>query len=473
MNKIKETFIFFAIILFTLNAATNSCASEGYNVNVQVHGVSDTVSYLAFNYGDSQYLKDTADVDIDGRFTFLGEEKLPNGMYMIVMPGNKYFEVIINENQHFEIETEMDNLVKAMQFKDSPENSSFYEYLTFVREKREEVVPIRGELRDSLTTDERREILLNESKLIDQLVEEKQKEHIENFPDCVFSMMLKAQRSVPRPETIMEKDENIDFDTAYKQYKNDFWKYIDLSDERILYTPIYHSKLETFFENVVIKHPDSTIKEVTRVINKTKGNDKMFQYTLSHLGAKYERSEIMGMDAVFVHLVNEYYKTGKAFWIDDDRLERIIKRAERLEPILIGKTAPDIKMYRPDKSAVSLHDVEAKYTVIYFWDSDCPACKRKTPKVKDFYENFKEHDVKIFAVNTEIDRENWLNYIEENEIGDWLNVNDPANISGFRDKYDIYSIPVIFFLDEDKKIIAKRINVEQVKDILSKRIDDK
>jgi hypothetical protein len=36
-----------------------------------------------------------------------------------------------------------------------------------------------------------------------------------------------------------------------------------------------------------------------------------------------------------------------------------------------------------------------------------------------------------------------------------------------KDKYDIYSTPVIYILDKDKKIKAKRIDVNQIKPILT------
>jgi thiol-disulfide isomerase/thioredoxin len=102
---------------------------------------------------------------------------------------------------------------------------------------------------------------------------------------------------------------------------------------------------------------------------------------------------------------------------------------------------------------------------LYFWDSECSHCKKITPALREAYNNLKEKDVKVFAMNVESDREKWLNYVEKNNL-DWINVHDPVNTSGFRDIYDIFSIPIIFVLDADKKILAKKINPEQVKDVI-------
>jgi hypothetical protein len=59
----------------------------------------------------------------------------------------------------------------------------------------------------------------------------------------------------------------------------------------------------------------------------------------------------------------------------------------------------------------------------------------------------------------------------------WINVCDwiypEGHTISFRQQYDIYSTPVIYILDEKKKIIAKRIGVEQVDEILDSYINKK
>ncbi|MGY8955245.1 MAG: hypothetical protein ACKVK1_03485, partial [Flavobacteriales bacterium] len=60
--------------------------------------------------------------------------------------------------------------------------------------------------------------------------------------------------------------------------------------------------------------------------------------------------------------------------------------------------------------------------------------------------------------------------------GDWINVADinhdeegnPVASSDWRDKYDIYSTPVLYLLDKDKKIIAKRISYKQITEIIGR-----
>ncbi len=43
---------------------------------------------------------------------------------------------------------------------------------------------------------------------------------------------------------------------------------------------------------------------------------------------------------------------------------------------------------------------------------------------------------------------------------------DPIHINDLKNKFDIFSTPVIYILDKDKKIKAKRLGSEQVIDML-------
>ena len=79
-------------------------------------------------------------------------------------------------------------------------------------------------------------------------------------------------------------------------------------------------------------------------------------------------------------------------------------------------------------------------------------------------------DVEIFGVNTTQEFELWKKFIIDNDLN-WINVHDPHGITRFKSKYDIYSTPVVYVLDKDKKIIAKRIGVEQLEEFFKQMKD--
>jgi len=104
---------------------------------------------------------------------------------------------------------------------------------------------------------------------------------------------------------------------------------------------------------------------------------------------------------------------------------------------------------------------------LVFWDVDCSHCKVEIPKLQEVYHKLlaEKKDVKAFCVYTQYDYEKYKKYIDEKKL-DWINVFDAVHFNNLRDKYDIYSTPVIYVLDRDKMIKAKRIDVENIPDII-------
>jgi thiol-disulfide isomerase/thioredoxin len=197
----------------------------------------------------------------------------------------------------------------------------------------------------------------------------------------------------------------------------------------------------------------------------------------------------MGMDAVFVNMVEKYYITNMCPWVDEIQLKKIIERAEKIAPNLLGKVAPEfIDIYgRPfmkdlNEKIHTLQSIEAEYTLLVFYGPTCGHCKKEIPKIKNTIDSLinLKYNIETFAVATEFDKKEWANFIKNQKIESWINVadishdseNNPLASSDWRDKYDIYSTPVIYLLDKDKKILAKRINYTQLAEIITRKVTE-
>jgi thiol-disulfide isomerase/thioredoxin len=91
-----------------------------------------------------------------------------------------------------------------------------------------------------------------------------------------------------------------------------------------------------------------------------------------------------------------------------------------------------------------------------FWDPDCSHCKAEMPKIEEIYQKYKDKGVAFYSACVEQEFDKWIKFIKEHNHT-WINVIDMYNISEFRKLYDISSTPVIFLLDKDKNIIAKKL----------------
>ena len=68
-------------------------------------------------------------------------------------------------------------------------------------------------------------------------------------------------------------------------------------------------------------------------------------------------------------------------------------------------------------------------------------------------------NIDYFAVNIDDKKKEWTDFVSENQLVGWHHVWDPTNQSRFRFKYNVKTTPLLYLLDKDKKIIAKRIDI--------------
>ena len=492
MKKITLLFVLSLVLTFQ-SYSQNKFASKknsnlfvtGYNITGQIEGLQDTSVMLAYYYGGKQFATDTSEV-INGKFSFNGEKELPGGMYLVVLSNQQYFDIIISE-QHFSFSTKIDDLIGSMSFKKSNENPPFYEYIKFITQMQSEVMPIRKQL-ESAEGDVKKD-LKEKAKSIDKKVQNFRTDFMITNRDKFFSKIVTATSEIKIPKSPLDSTGNPDKTFPLRFYKKHFWDNIDFSDSRMLRTPIFFNKMDQYLNKLTAKHPDSINVSADILIELSRENSDIFQYVVSYITSTYERSKIMGMDAVFVHMVEKYFITNQCDWVDSTQLSKIADRAQKIAPNLIGREASEFLDFykRPFMKDTlgkthTLAEINADFTLLVFYGPTCGHCKKEIPKIKNEVDSLIETglSIKTFAVATEFDKSEWKNFINTKNTGEWINVADinhdadgnPVASSDWRDKYDIYSTPVIYLLDKDKKIIAKRISYKQITEIVTSLKDN-
>jgi peroxiredoxin len=255
---------------------------------------------------------------------------------------------------------------------------------------------------------------------------------------------------------------------GYNYYKAHYWDGFNFKDDRLIHTPIYDAKLDEYMNKMVMPYEDSVIKEGDMLLAKVRGQKELFKYTLWWLTRNAESSKIMGMDRVFVYLVENYYMRGDAYWLDNEALGKYYDRASKIAPNLIGKVGAEIKMKDLDNKEVSLSGIKSDYTLLIFWDPTCGHCTKEIPAIDSLYQAvLKKKGVKIYAVRTEGDEKLWREFITKHKLTDWVHVYDPEHKSNYRTMYDVYSTPVLYLLDDKKIIRGKRLDHSNIMDVIN------
>jgi thiol-disulfide isomerase/thioredoxin len=447
-------------------------------------------------FGKNLFYADTAEIK-NGFVEFDGSKQQP-GSFAVFFPDQKYFEFISNKEE-VQMETIYPDFVGTMKVKKSEENSVFMNYIQFIGPKKTEANKLSEERSKLTPTDAKFLELGNQIEAINKEVIAYQNNLIEINKNLFVSKIVKMSMDIFIPEApINEKGIITDSNFRFNYFKAHYWDNIDLTDDRLVNTPVFHSKLEFYFgKNMLIQHWDSILSHAYAFCDRLNPTSKTFEYSVSWITSNFGKSKIMGMDKVYTLMADRYYCSknaqGKspAFWMKEDKLADLCEKIPVQKSLVMGAKPPNLILRdSSDVKWIDFYSLNSEYTILYFWDPECGHCKKTTPKLEVLYkEKFKARNIEIFSVGKAVGEDfgKWKKFIRDNNLT-YINVavTDPLFKAAMEDArqfvpkyttieslnyqttYDIFSTPRVFVLDKDKKIIAKSISISQLEDLMDK-----
>ncbi|MCB9252229.1 MAG: DUF5106 domain-containing protein [Flavobacteriales bacterium] len=460
-------------IFLILGLITTGLFAQGYKITVKIKGIKANEPYLLASYYANKNQKiDSANSDKNGNVIFKGKGKLSNGIYLVVTPSRNYFEMVVSEKeQEFSIETDTFFEPEKMVFKNTKENLAFYEFNNYAAEKSLEYQGLKNALVMAKTAKDTADIQ-GKFRVLDSLIKVKRQEIVDRDPNLFIAKVFRCFKDLPEPVPQRNPDGSlVDSNYRYNFYKDHYWDYIDLGEDGLLRTPIFHNKLETFFTRGFLQIPDSVVKEADRFLKtiEAKGGKDLFRYSVMWITNHYEKSKVVCMDKVLHYMGTTYYCAGKTPWADSSTIRKMCEHVVKIAPTLCEKIAPPIvnlfdTTYQKE---IPLYSVNSPFTVVVFWDHQCGHCKVTIPRLNHLYDSLNKAGVKfeVYAVYTQDDWEGWKKYVRNNKLK-FINVGNMYGKSQYRKEYFFISTPQIYILDKNKKIRLKNIDVDGLGDIL-------
>jgi Domain of unknown function (DUF5106)/Thioredoxin-like len=468
---------FLAIILLV---AVFSGYTQGYEIHLTLKPFTNAKIYLGYHYGKVKAVADSVMLDNNSSGVFKGKEKLAGGIYFIVSPKKEIlFELLIDQGQQFSILADSARLPASIEFTGSPENKTFLEYTSFMNSHGKELSTLQASLGNAKTRNDSATIRDQIRKLNEEV--KKERDEIElKAPNSLLAVLLRALKEPIVPPAPVLANGKPDSTFAYHYYKEHYWDNISFTDDRLLRTPIFEPKLDRYYKDLVSPEADSIDREIDHMLLFSRTNKDMFKFLLVYFTQKYINPEFMGQDAVFIHIFDKYINTGQADFFTEKYRKFVDDRAYSIMANLIGLPAANLEMTDSSGKIKSLYEVPANFTVVCFWDPTCSHCKETIPKLDSIYQaKWKYQGVEVFAVMVDGGQDNWRNFIREHHLGDWINVyqttaqHDATVAAGrpdYRQLYDVYQTPVLYLLDKEKRIVAKKLTYQQVDEVIGLKL---
>ncbi|MCB0790785.1 MAG: DUF5106 domain-containing protein [Flavobacteriales bacterium] len=474
--------------------ATPIWSQDQRKITARIQGAENDTIFLANYYGNKLFYADTATANAKGAVTFARPKGYKAGVYAIVVPGPKYFEFILNEPE-VELHTALEDLMGRMVVDRSEENKRFFAYIKFLNRKKAVGDSLRT-LLDSTDLEPRKVALRADLEELDNEVKGYQNDLISNAPDLFVSEIVRMSLPADLPQ-VRTADGKVDSVASYYQYRAHFWDNVDLKDERILGTPVFQNKFDEYIGKVVPQIPDTINTLADDIIQRLSGNRELFKFAVNNISYKYETSDIMGMDAVFVHMAQTYYcpkpgEKSRAFWMAQDKLDKLCERADKLAPLVIGAPATELILTdSTEENWISMNKLPNDYIVLVFWDPHCGHCKKEIPALyKNYAEKMRGMGIEVYAVAKATDSllfRDWKKFIVENAL-DWVNVGLTWHVYteakkqaskfipryttlaslNYSETYDVYATPKLFLIGPERTIVGKQLTPEQIEDLVTR-----
>jgi hypothetical protein len=471
----KKTFSILCFLLISYFAY-----SQGYEIQITLKPFTNSKVYLGYHYGKVKAVADSVILDGNSTGIFKGKDKLSGGIYFIVSPKKEIlFELLIDKQQHFSISADSVRLPSSIVFTGSPENTSFLEYTAFMNSHGKSLADLQTQLSQAKSKTDST-LIRGKMKKLNEEVKNKRDDLENKDPNSLLAILLRALKEPVIPQIPKLPNGRPDSTFAYRYYKDHYWDNISFTDDRLIRTPIFEPKLDRYYKDLVSPESDSIDREIDYMLLYSRTNKDMFKFLLVYFTQKYINPEYMGQDAVFIHLFEKFINTGQADFFTEKYRKFVDDRAYSIMANLIGQPAANLEMTDTSGKIRSLYEIPANFVLVCFWDPTCSHCKETIPKVDSIYQaKWKYEGVQIFAVMVDGGQENWRNFIRAHNLGDWINVyqttgqHDEVATAGrpdYRQLYDVYQTPVLYLLDKEKRIVAKKLTYLQVDEVINLKL---
>lgn len=468
---------FLRIVFLSLLFALGSVANAQYKIDLQVNGLRDSSIIFGYYFGEGRYVQDTAKLDARGHATLKRDSSLAKGLYLFLLPTGESLDLLIGDQQKFTFSVDMADLRNTQKVEGASLSQAFLDFQTFMGQMQQRGESVRKE--DSLVrtlptsdpnTEKKREEIREKYKALDTEVKAYHKELLAQHGEDVLGEFVRATIPISLPEYHPDPSvKNVDSARWMWSYTYNSEHYLDninLASSSLLRTPLVLPKVNHFLDKMILQIPDTLNKYCDKILERAYLNTETFRFWTSYLLNKYQSSEIIGMDAVFVHIAEKYYLAGRTPWVDEEFLTKLKDRVAHIKPNLLWAVAPNFKVATLNAQSFELAKDKADATIIVFWEPSCSHCKVTVPKIDSIARKYDPKRLHVIGFMTTGDGPEWQKYVLEHKLEWWINVWDPYRKTGFHDNYDIYSTPVIYVLDKNHKIVIKRIGVESLAAIL-------
>lgn len=404
--------------------------------------VNKEIILKGFNALDDTVIDKTT-TDANGNFTLTYPETYVGAAVLEIVKGKKI--VLLLNHEDFTVQWPDLSSSKTLSFTNSVENKTFDSSQTLYQNTQEKKAGINHLLPFYKDEPQKLQFFKTELSQLENIVSEDLKKI---DPKIYAGYYLRTKILAANMQLSSKR-----YPEQLSQYINQF-KELDFSDDRLLHSGLYDELLQTFVAvNMNREDKYQRLNEGTDAVLKSlnakpelKQNCAEYLFNIYEKKSLFEASEHLAMSMLNDKNCNLDSKHQALF--------------EQYRKMATGKTAPDIVFENPQKS--HLYDLKNRYKLVVFGASWCQKCTEEIPKLKTFYEDWKnKYNLEIVFISLDTKKAEYDRFVKDFP---WISNTD---LKGWESKpvteYCVFATPTMYLLDAQNQIKLKPISAEQIK----------
>lgn len=457
------------ILAIALLWSAYSNLSNAQSISVRVDDIlSDKVFLQSYN-GSKLEIIDTFQVVND--LIKFENKKYKEGLYRLCLanPADETlfkmkvpsFDFVISV-EDISLQTSYFNPEKSMQVIQSNDNMLFYEYLQLIDNYRVKL----GSLLRMLPIYSQEDFFYGALRNEILAVQKDYNSHLDSIAECSDHDFISAYLKF-MAEPVFDPDMGMGIQEFMR---NNFLEVIDFDSPALIHCPAYTEKILaylSFFTNnnfTQEEQEDEFIRAVEKIMEKANYDKTVHTFVLDFLIEGFEKFQ---MEKVLVFIADSYL-SGEC---ETDNEKIMQSRLKAYQEMSVGKLVKNIQLRNENDEMVNLFDIQNEYTLILFWASWCPHCKKLISDLNKWYKTeAKLYDVEIFAVSIDTSKADWEEEVFLNDLS-WINTIEPKAWEGkIAQQYNLYATPTMFLINRKREIVSKPLTMREFLDALKEEV---
>ena len=119
---------------------------------------------------------------------------------------------------------------------------------------------------------------------------------------------------------------------------------------------------------------------------------------------------------------------------------------------------------------VDLKQFKGKNVLVFFWDTRSKLCLEDLPQIKTLYEEYRSKGFEVIGINLDVVKDEVGPYLSQHQVR-WPQIFEPGGLESAPARtFGIISLPTMFLVDGDGKVINRNATVADVKTYLQEAI---